>query len=149
MIIIGGGKTGNARGETRLSTPASTLLVTVGQYYVLNGTFIPDNLRLFTGSADGKLTFVGAGALPFLFGFSVSMKVDKASIITLGIFLNDVLVPDGEMDNEFVSQAKVGTVSSTSIGTLSSGDVIQIRAKSNAASTNFTLDRFNFTTWSN
>jgi hypothetical protein len=149
MTIIGGGKIGNARGETHLDSSDTTDLVVAGQYYVLNGDFSGEDLNLFTSEIDGTLTFIGAGTAIFLFNFHFAVKVSKATVITFGLFLNDVLIPKAEIDEEFLSQAKVGGAALSSLASVSSGDELQIRAKSSQASTTLTLDRLGLVLWGN
>lgn len=156
-MIIGGGEicggeseggAENAHGQTHLDATANTTLSVSDQYYVLNGDFISSSLNLFTVLPNGALTFIGTDTSVVIFDFSASFITSGPGIITFGLFLNDVLIPGSEFDEEFPTM-RFGEPSFVFLASISNGNKLQVKAKSNVADMVLILNRFGLVLWSN
>lgn len=129
-------------GLMTLATPDSINLETIGQYYQAPGTYTIFAHSGFTTSAGGVLTFLKAKG-SFSLNGTADIEVNKACILTFGLYKNGVLVPDAETPHTFAASSKISTIAITSIVHLDKNDYLEVFAKSDTANTLLTPSTLN------
>ena len=126
------------RGQSLLSAEFDTVLTNVGQDYPILGTFIDSANRNFTTSAAGEVTLTG---IPGWYAFNgvSNVKSNKVATINYTLFENGVAIPGATTPNTFSNANSYANLSITNIIQLHTGDVLDVRAKSNTISTTLTV----------
>ena len=127
-------KTSVDRGQLRLTVTATTTTGTAGDYTKILGTFANGSSKNFTVSGN-KLIYNGPSGQDFLFSGASDVEVDKACILTYGLYVNDALVAGAETPHTFVAASKISNISITAIVTLNHGDEIDVYVKSSVDTT--------------
>lgn len=124
-----------SRGQSRLSSEDSTTLTTAGTYYLISGTFVDGDIKDFTLTTAGKLTYIGADSVTFLLNGVSDLSVDKACVLTYGLHLNGTLITAAQTPHTFVAASKKENIAITSLITLNKSDYLEVFAKSDQAIT--------------
>lgn len=131
-------------GYLNLTTPSDTTLTTENQYYAVGGTFSTDGTNLnFTSVADGTIVYDGLKTIRCTMVGTSDIKVNKASQITYGLFNKGVLIPGAFTPHDFPAAAKSNTISITTSFLVHVGDIFQVYAKSDTATTVLTANNLN------
>jgi hypothetical protein len=133
-------------GQRRLESPASTLLVTPGTYYPINGTFI-DGDALGFAIVGNKLKYIGSSGVVFHLSGVSDIFVDKACQISYALYVNGFLVPSAQTPHDFPASSKIATISITAIVKLNQDDELEVYAKSDTANTTINVTNLNIVFW--
>jgi len=127
-------------------TPVETDCALAGVPVPLAGTFNNDILEGFEISATtDKLTYIGAGDITVEIQYSGSFTSTKNNaLISVGIAKNGTPITGSDMERT-LSIGDIGSWASTCAIMLSTGDTIEIVAKSDTANTGVTATKFNTT----
>lgn len=135
---------GSDLGYLELSAASDTVLATANQYYPVSGTFTTDGTNSdFTIDASGTITYSGLDPIRIIMIGTSDVRVDKACLLTYGLFNKGVLIPGAFTPHDFVAASKTSTLSITSSFVVSAGDVFQVYAKSDTSNTTATSNNLN------
>ncbi len=127
-----------SRGQFRKETESDTDTTTANTYIKVAGTFVDGDVKDFRVSGN-KLVYEGMSNCTFLLNGVSDLLVDKACVITYGLFVNDVLYPNAETPHTFLANAKISNISITGLVTLNNGDVVDVYCKSSVINTKLTI----------
>lgn len=131
-------------GTINLSTEANTVCTNAEEYYALEGTFSDGNLADFTLDTDtGILTYVGSRAKVFCFSGTSDLKCDKTATVTYALAVNGNVVTTSSTPTTFEHANSYGNISIIKSLTLSPNDTLQVKMKSDTATTTVTVNTLN------
>jgi hypothetical protein len=133
-------------GQLELQAASNTTLTNAGQYYKIAGTFA-DGFALGFRVASNTLIYTGPSGVVFLFNGESELQVDKACRTYYALFLNGLEVPGANTPHDFVSPAKTASIGITHLVSLNQNDVIEVYAKSDAATTILHAETLTITFW--
>lgn len=128
-----------SKGQLVLTAENTTVLTTIGQHYQINGTFVDSINVNFITAADGTMTYNGPSGQIFAFNGVSDLKSDKAATVNYTLFINGVAVSGATTPHTFNNANSYDNISITNLITLTKGDVLTIRAKSDTATTTLTV----------
>ena len=123
--------------NSRVTATDTTVLTDAGTYYQVEGTFSNGDCVGFTVDAEGTITYSGPPRVFQFVGFS-DLEVDKACTITYALELNSVIDTATTTPHTFTAASKIDNIGITRVVSLSTGDVLKVKAKSDTAATTMT-----------
>jgi hypothetical protein len=135
------------KGHMHITGTNDTICTLVDTYYKMSGTFSNSLNKNFTTTAAGELIHTGPDNSIYQFDGVSDLAVNKASVITYGLFVNSTLVPGAETPHTFAAASKIANIAITEIITLNNGDSIDIHMKSDTASTTVTVNTLFIRCW--
>jgi len=128
-----------SKGQFVLTGEDTTTLTDAGTHYQINGTFV-DNVNVnFTTISDGTMTYNGPSGSVFAMNGVSDLKSDKAATVNYTLFVNGAEVSNATTPHTFNNANSYDNISITFLPTLTKGDVITVRAKSDTANTVITV----------
>jgi hypothetical protein len=125
----------NSKAEMSRTANGPVSLTLADTYYKVAGTYVGSGLIRFTVSAAGVATYAGPGECFILVGTS-DLSVNKACETHYALYVNGALAPGvSETPHTFLAQNKITSVAIVGLVPLSTGDTLEVYAKSDTAGT--------------
>jgi hypothetical protein len=130
-----------------LATPAPLDYAAADTYEPIPGTWVGNELRFFTTSAAGVMTYSGPDNMVLLFVGSSDLEVSKTCTVYYALFKNGILLSTQQTPVEIEHPGHVYGMGITALVNLNSGDTLQIYSKSDDGAAVMTPRTLSVTFW--
>jgi hypothetical protein len=138
------------RGQLLLTIPKEVTFAANDVYVKIKGVFSDGEAHNFEIDAvNNRIIFKGDEAQCFFIAGVSEASVNKACIITYGMYKNGALVPNAETLHTFPASARTSTLSIVRIARLEPGEYLEVWAKSSDATAKLTVATLAVVLWGN